>query len=138
MVKGPSFARLTPWAKGRIIGERDRGVSRPEIRRSVRKRDGSKPLLTAIDNAFWAFAALADTMPASSGATVLPSTPADRTTTEQVQNNYRTTYRTTTEQLLKIGSGSIRVFLRKKLLSILFRRALSITTVFVSCSVVVL
>jgi len=34
-----SFARLSPLAKGRIIGLREAGVKRPEIRKRVKKKD---------------------------------------------------------------------------------------------------
>ena len=50
MKRRPSFARLSPLAKGRIIGMRQQGAERTEIRKLVRKKDGTKPSLTGIDN----------------------------------------------------------------------------------------
>jgi transposase len=46
----PSFARLSPLAKGRIIGLREAGTERRHIRKLVRKRDGKSPSLTTVDN----------------------------------------------------------------------------------------
>ena len=44
-----SFARLSPLAKGRIIGLREAGVKRPEIQKRVRKKDGKRPSLQSVD-----------------------------------------------------------------------------------------
>ena len=44
-----SFARLSPLAKGRIIGLREANVKRPEIRKRVRKKDGKRPSLQGLD-----------------------------------------------------------------------------------------
>ena len=53
MLKKPrvkvSFARLTPAARNRIIGMRLAEVPRDMIRDKVRKTDGTKPLLRAVD-----------------------------------------------------------------------------------------
>ena len=44
-----SFARLSPLAKGRIIGLREAGLKRPEIQKRVRKKDGKRPSLQSLD-----------------------------------------------------------------------------------------
>ena len=48
MVK-TSFARLSPLAKGRIIGLRQAGTRRHEIKKRVKKKDGKSPSLQTID-----------------------------------------------------------------------------------------
>ena len=48
--KKPSFARLSPLAKGRIIGMREQGAQRTDIAKKVEKKDGSPPSLKTIDN----------------------------------------------------------------------------------------
>ena len=45
-----TFARLSPLAKGRIIGLREKGAKRSEIADRVPKKDGLAPSLKAIDN----------------------------------------------------------------------------------------
>ena len=54
--KTPSYARLTPLAKGRIIGLRESGAERKEIASKVRKKDGSPSSLKTIDNVLSRFA----------------------------------------------------------------------------------
>ena len=49
-MKGPSFSRLSPLAKGRIVGLREAGVERRHIRKKVKKKDGKKLSLRTIDN----------------------------------------------------------------------------------------
>jgi len=49
-MKALSFARLSPLAKGRIVGLREAGTGRANIRRKVKKKDGKMPSLTAVDN----------------------------------------------------------------------------------------
>ena len=51
----PSFARLSIIAKGRIIGLREKGTPREEIRDRVRKTDGAMPSLQAIDDVYGHF-----------------------------------------------------------------------------------
>ena len=46
----PSFARLSPLAKSWIIGLREAGTDRREIRKRVKKKDGKSPSLNTIDN----------------------------------------------------------------------------------------
>ena len=43
------FARLSPLAKGRIIGLREKGEKRSVIRNKVRKKDGKKPSIGTVD-----------------------------------------------------------------------------------------
>ena len=45
-----SHARLSPLAKGRIIGMREKGAERGEIAKTVKKKDGASPSLTTVDN----------------------------------------------------------------------------------------
>ena len=47
MVKS-SFARFSPFARGRIVGQAEAGASRAKIRKTVRKKDGRKANLKAI------------------------------------------------------------------------------------------
>ena len=44
-----SFARLSPLAKGRIIGLRQAGTRRHEIKKKVKKKDGKSPSPRCID-----------------------------------------------------------------------------------------
>lgn len=44
-----SYARLSPLAKGRIIGMREKGAKREDIRTEVKKTDGSSPSLLTVD-----------------------------------------------------------------------------------------
>ena len=44
-----SFARLSPLARGRIIGLREVGTKRPDIIKRVKKKDGGRPCLQAVD-----------------------------------------------------------------------------------------
>jgi hypothetical protein len=44
-----SFARLSPWAKGRIIGMRQEGAKREDIALEVQRKDGSSPSLCTVD-----------------------------------------------------------------------------------------
>ena len=44
-----SFARLTPLAKGRIIGMREEGAEREEIAARVKKKDGKSPTIRTVD-----------------------------------------------------------------------------------------
>ena len=44
-----SFARLSPLAKGRIVGMREAGMKRAAIRKKVKKKDGKRPCLRAVD-----------------------------------------------------------------------------------------
>ena len=44
-----SYARLAALAKGRIVGLREQGVPREEIRDRVRKKDGKPPSVRAVD-----------------------------------------------------------------------------------------
>ena len=46
---GKSTARFTPFARGRIVGKAEEGASRSKIRKEVRKKDGSRAALQAID-----------------------------------------------------------------------------------------
>ena len=55
-LKTPSYARLTPLAKGRIIGLREKGAGRKEIASKVLKKDGSQSSLKTIDNVLSRFA----------------------------------------------------------------------------------
>ena len=45
----PSFARLSPLAKGRIIGMREEGATRADIAKTVKKKDGTFPSLFTVD-----------------------------------------------------------------------------------------
>ena len=45
----PSFARLSPLAKGRIVGLREAGLERRDIVKLVKKKDGKKPSLYTVD-----------------------------------------------------------------------------------------
>ena len=47
--KDPSFARLSPLAKGRVIGLREAGHHRADIADRVRKKDGNSPSLQTVD-----------------------------------------------------------------------------------------
>ena len=47
--KKPSYARLIPLAKGRMVGLREAGMERKEIAKRVKKKDGSTPALLAVD-----------------------------------------------------------------------------------------
>jgi hypothetical protein len=47
MVK--SFARFSPFSRGRIIGKAEEGASRKKIRKEVRKKDGKQASFRAID-----------------------------------------------------------------------------------------
>ena len=53
--KKPSFARLTPLAKGRIVGLREVGTERKNIVQRVKKKDGKSPSLQAVDNVLQRF-----------------------------------------------------------------------------------
>jgi transposase len=55
--KRPSFARLSPLAKGRIIGLREEGAERADIAKRVKKTDGASPSLKTVDNVLERFAA---------------------------------------------------------------------------------
>ena len=48
-LKKPSYARLSPLAKGRVIGLREAGTERQEIRKKVLKKDGKKPSIGTVD-----------------------------------------------------------------------------------------
>ena len=50
LMKGSSLSRLSPLAKGRIVGLREAGMERRHIRTKVKKKDGKKPSLRTIDN----------------------------------------------------------------------------------------
>ena len=43
-----SFARLSPLAKGRIVGMREKGAERAEIMQRVKKQDGKSPSLKTV------------------------------------------------------------------------------------------
>ena len=45
----PSVARMDPFTRGTICGLRAAGVARPEIVRRVRKKDGKRPSIRAVD-----------------------------------------------------------------------------------------
>ena len=45
-----SFARLSPLAKGRIIGMREQGAKREVIQKLVKKKDGTAASLRTIDS----------------------------------------------------------------------------------------
>lgn len=47
MVK--SFARFSPFSRGRIIGKAEEGARRKKIRKEVRKKDGKQASFRAID-----------------------------------------------------------------------------------------
>ena len=49
-MKKSSFARLSPLAKGRIIGMREVGTERKAIVKQVKKKDGKFPFIKAVDN----------------------------------------------------------------------------------------
>jgi transposase len=49
MVKS-SFARLSPLAKGRIVGLREAGTKRADIVKIVKKKDGRSPSLQSVDD----------------------------------------------------------------------------------------
>lgn len=49
-INKPSFARLSPLAKGRIIGMREQGAKRADIAKKVKKKDGTSPSLKAVDD----------------------------------------------------------------------------------------
>ena len=44
-----SFARFSPFARGKIVGQAEAGASRAKIHKTVRKKDGRKANLRAID-----------------------------------------------------------------------------------------
>ena len=44
-----SFARFTPFQRGRIVGQAEAGASRSNIRRTCRKKDGQSANMRAID-----------------------------------------------------------------------------------------
>jgi transposase len=48
-LKKPSFARLSPLAKGRIVGLREAGTERSDIVKQVKKNDGKSPSLKTVD-----------------------------------------------------------------------------------------
>lgn len=50
-----SFARLSPLAKGRIIGMREAGTERKDIAKQVKKKDGRSPSILAVDNVLGRF-----------------------------------------------------------------------------------
>ena len=52
----PPYARLTPLAKGRIIGLREKGAARRGIATTVRKKDGSRSSIKTVDNVLTRFA----------------------------------------------------------------------------------
>ena len=54
--KTPSYVRLTPLAKGRIIGLREKGAERTEIASTVLKKDGTQSSLKTIGNVLSRFA----------------------------------------------------------------------------------
>ena len=45
----PSYARLSPLAKGRIVGLREADTPRDDILKLVRKKDGKAPSLHTVD-----------------------------------------------------------------------------------------
>ena len=49
-LKTPSFARLSPLAKGCIVGMREAGTERKAIAKQVKKKDGKSPSIGAVDN----------------------------------------------------------------------------------------
>ena len=49
-VRKASFARLSPLAKGRIIGMREAGIERKAIAKQVKKKDGKSPSMVSVDN----------------------------------------------------------------------------------------
>ena len=53
--KTPSLARLSPLAKGRIVGLREAGTERDDSVKQVRKKDGKSPLLKAVDKVLQRF-----------------------------------------------------------------------------------
>ena len=53
--KKPSFARLSPLAKGRIVGMRETGMERKAIRLKVKKKDGRPPALRGVDEVLQRF-----------------------------------------------------------------------------------
>ena len=48
--KKPSFARLSPLAKGRVIGLREAGTERKDIAERVKKNDGKSPSIVTVDS----------------------------------------------------------------------------------------
>ena len=48
-LENPSFARLSPLAKGRVIGLREAGHDRADIADRVRKKDSTSPCLQTVD-----------------------------------------------------------------------------------------
>ena len=50
MKKETSYARLSPLAKGRIIGMREKGAERGEIAKKVKKTDGASPSIKTVDD----------------------------------------------------------------------------------------
>ena len=55
--KAPSYARLSPLAKGRIVGLREAGTRRDDIAEMVKKNDGSSPSLITVDTVLQQFEA---------------------------------------------------------------------------------
>ena len=53
--KASSFARLSPLAKGRIIGMRERGAERADIAKKVKKTDGTSPSVQTVDSVLQRF-----------------------------------------------------------------------------------
>ena len=49
MKRKPSFARLSPLAKGRIIGMREAGFKRGVIAKKVKKKDGRATTIRTVD-----------------------------------------------------------------------------------------
>jgi len=52
----PSFARLSPLARGRIIGMREAGAQRDVILKKVKKKDGKATSLQTVDSVLARFA----------------------------------------------------------------------------------
>ncbi len=55
--KAPSYARLSPLAKGRIVGLGEAGTRRDDIAKMVKKKDGSSPSLITVDTVLQQFEA---------------------------------------------------------------------------------
>ena len=55
--KAPSYARLSPLAKGRIVGLREAGTRRDDIAKIVKKKNDSSPSLITADTVLQQFEA---------------------------------------------------------------------------------
>ena len=55
--KAPSYARLNPLAKGRIVGLREAGTRRDDIAKMAKQKDGSSPSLITVDTVLQQFEA---------------------------------------------------------------------------------